>query len=160
LGNLGTLGFRQEVWRWSLVAIEDFPFTGTGLGAFRRVVHRLYPITVPATYDIAHAHNIFLQVALDLGLPGLVAYLGLLALALRMGWQAARRDAAARPWAWGLLAGLLALHAYGLADALAPGSKPALLFWLALGLLCAMARLAQSRDVDPPEIRESAVSHV
>jgi putative inorganic carbon (HCO3(-)) transporter len=138
LGNLGTLGFRQEVWRWALVGIEDFPFTGTGLGTFRRVAPRLYPIAVPATYDIAHAHNIFLQVALDLGLPGLAAYLALLALALRLGWQAARRDPALRPWAWGLCAGLLALHAYGLADALAPGSKPALLFWLALGLLCAM----------------------
>jgi O-antigen ligase len=44
-----------------------------------RVVPVLYPLfTVPLDSDIAHAHNIFLQTALDLGIPGLVAYLALL----------------------------------------------------------------------------------
>ncbi|MCB8954702.1 MAG: O-antigen ligase family protein [Ardenticatenales bacterium] len=141
IGTLGTIRFRLEVWQWAVAGIQDFPFTGTGLGSFRQVVHRFYPINTPLSYDIAHAHNIFLQVALDLGLPGLVAYLALLLLAGVIGWQAARRAPPLRPWAIGLLAGLVALHVYGLADALAPGSKPALLFWLALGLLAGMSRL-------------------
>jgi putative inorganic carbon (HCO3(-)) transporter len=85
-----TLEDRVEIWSRALYAIQDFPFTGCGLGAFRRVVPILYPFfTVPPDTDIAHAHNIFLQTALDLGIPGLVAYLALLGSALVVCWQVA-----------------------------------------------------------------------
>jgi O-antigen ligase len=40
VGRLNSIGFRQEVWQWAIEAIGDFPFTGTGLGTFRRVVQR------------------------------------------------------------------------------------------------------------------------
>ena len=39
-----------------------------------------------------------------------------------------------------VLAGLAAVHVFGLADALALGSKPGIVFWLALGVLAAMNR--------------------
>ncbi|MEZ4642780.1 MAG: O-antigen ligase family protein [Chloroflexota bacterium] len=135
VGNLGTINFRKEVWHWGLLAVSDFPFTGTGLGSFRRVIHRFYPTTILPTYDIAHAHNIFLQVALDVGLPGLVAYGALLLLVGYMGWQVARYNERWRALTLGLLAGLAAVHIFGLTDALALGAKPGLLFWWALGLL-------------------------
>jgi putative inorganic carbon (hco3(-)) transporter len=135
VGNLSTTLFRQEVWRWSIAAIEDFPFTGVGLGAFRQVAFRLYPIGVPHSYDFAHAHNIFLQTALDVGLPGLIAYLALVGTAVAQSWQKAKRGGRGRPFYLALFAGLIALHVYGLGDALALGSKTNLLFWLALGLI-------------------------
>lgn len=146
IGTLTTIRFRLEVWTWAVAGIQDFPFSGMGLGSFRQAAWRFYPLSIPSSYDIAHAHNIFLQVALDLGLPGLIAYLGLLLVAAHTGWRTARRDPALRPGVIGLLAGLAALHVYGLTDALAPGSKPALLFWLALGLLAAMGRLEANRE--------------
>lgn len=146
VGTLTTIRFRLELWTWAVAGIQDFPFSGMGLGSFRQAVWRFYPLSIPSSYDIAHAHNIFLQVALDLGLPGLIAYLGLLLVAAHTGWRTARRDPALRPGVIGLLAGLAALHVYGLTDALAPGSKPALLFWLALGLLAAMGRLEANRE--------------
>ena len=46
-----------------------------------------------------------------------------------------------RPLSLGLLSGILALHIYGLTDALAPGSKPNLIFWYAVGLVFALVRL-------------------
>lgn len=138
IGKFSSLGFRLEAWQWSVESIKDFPLTGTGLGAFRRVVKRLFPINISPTYDISHAHNIFLQVALDIGLPGLVAYLALLLVAVQMGWQVAQQDKTLRPFAIGLVTGLVGLHIYGLADALALGSKTGLLFWLSLGILSAM----------------------
>ena len=138
LGTLSTLNYRRELWPWAMTAIGDFPLTGVGLGAFRHVAFRLYPLPLLAGQDIGHAHNIFLQTALDTGLPGLVAYGALLLLAAAAGWRVARRDVVFRPVALGLLAGLAALHVFGLADALALGSKPGLLFWFALGLLAAM----------------------
>ncbi len=135
-----SLSGRVEIWSRALYAIQDFPFTGTGLGTFRRVVHLLYPLfTISPDMDIAHAHNMFLQVALDLGLPGLIAYLALLWVAGTMAWQVMRQGSPLlRALAGGLLAALIGLHLYGLTDALALGSKPSVAFWMILGLLAAL----------------------
>ncbi|MDW8103351.1 MAG: O-antigen ligase family protein, partial [Anaerolineae bacterium] len=47
VGNI-SLEDRVEIWSRALYAIRDFPFTGCGLGAFRRVMPVLYPLfTVP-----------------------------------------------------------------------------------------------------------------
>lgn len=140
VGTLSTLNYRKELWPWAATAVSDFPFTGVGLGAFRLVVFRLYPLSLSPGQDIGHAHNIFLQTALDVGLPGLVAYLAILIVAAMAGWRVARHDAGLRAASLGLLAGLAAVHVFGLADALALGSKPGIVFWLALGLLAAMNR--------------------
>ncbi len=138
VGTLRTLGVRRAIWPWAATAIADFPFTGVGLGAFRQVVFRLYPLPPWSDYDLGHAHNIFLQTALDTGLTGLVAYLAVLFVAAAVGWRVARRDPGFRAISLGLLAGLVALHVFGLADALVLGAKPAIVFWFALGLLAAM----------------------
>jgi len=45
------------------------------------------------------------------------------------------------PLALGLMAGLIGLHAYGLTDAVALGSKPAVAFWFALGLVVCLDRV-------------------
>jgi putative inorganic carbon (HCO3(-)) transporter len=145
-----TLAGRVEIWSRALYAIQDFPFTGCGLGTFRRVVHILYPLfmTSPDS-DIAHAHNVFLQTALDLGLPGLVAYVALLGLALVICWRWARRgDRLYRAVSLGLAAGLIGLHAYGLTDAVALGSKPGVAFWMALGLVAVLERVGERRSTD------------
>lgn len=143
---------RIEIWNRALYAVQDFPFTGCGLGTFRRVVHILYPLfLIPPDTDIAHAHNIFLQTALDLGLPGLIAYLALLGIALATCWRCARRGGPlVRATALGLAAGLVGLHVYGLADAVALGSKPGVAFWFALGLIAALPNVARQ------EAREGA----
>ena len=147
LGGLSTLGFRVEVWRWAVTAIGDFPFTGCGLGAFREVGRLLYPMNIAPDYDYAHAHNIFLQMALDVGLPGLIGYLAILAVSVRSLWRVVRGSSELRPLGIGLLGGLVALHSYGLTDALAPGAKPGLVFWYVLGL-CTVIGLRQVRRVN------------
>lgn len=144
VGSISLAG-RIEIWNRALYVIRDMPFTGCGLGAFREVVHAFYPLFLTAPdYDIAHAHNIFLQVALDLGLPGLVAYLWLLAAAGAVCWRLARQGGpSVRPVVLGLAAGLVGLHVYGLTDALALGSKPGLLFWVELALVAALGQLKE-----------------
>jgi putative inorganic carbon (HCO3(-)) transporter len=143
---------RVEIWSRALYAIADFPFTGCGLGTFREVVWLLYPLfLIPASKDIAHAHNIFLQTALDLGLPGLVAYVALLIVALVICWHTARRgDSLMRRVALGLAAGLVGLHVYGLTDAVALGSKPGLAFWIALGIIAVLPRFSPRQEPSSP----------
>jgi putative inorganic carbon (HCO3(-)) transporter len=152
--TVGTISIegRVEIWSRALYAIADFPFTGSGLGTFRQVTWLLYPLFgVPSGQDIAHAHNIFLQTALDLGLTGLVAYLALLGIAGTLCWQVARRgDKVWRSVALGLVAGLAALHIYGLTDAVALGSKPGLAFWVALGLIAALPSTMEQQESASP----------
>ncbi|MEZ4515857.1 MAG: O-antigen ligase family protein [Chloroflexota bacterium] len=146
VGTFTTLNYRKELWPWALTAAGDFAFTGTGLGAFREVAFRLYPVQISPNADIGHAHNIFLQTALDVGLPGLVVYVALLLIAFGGAWWIARNSPSYRPYALGLFAGLAALHIYGLADALSLGAKPGILFWYALGLIAAMSLTTARRE--------------
>lgn len=145
VGDLGTLSFRQEVWTWALQAIQDFAFTGTGLGSFRTVVHRLYPIAIPVTEDIAHAHNVFLQIALDTGLPGLTFYLAMLCVYGWMGWSLIKQTKIfeVKILAIGLLASQIGFHTYGLLDTISLGAKPGLLFWLQIALMTSVWRSAK-----------------
>jgi putative inorganic carbon (HCO3(-)) transporter len=77
-----------EVWSRAIYGIQDFPFTGMGMNAFRKVVPVPYPLfTVSPDVDIRHAHNEFLQAALDLGIPGLIAFITLYIGAFWMLWE-------------------------------------------------------------------------
>lgn len=138
-GELSTVAFRQELWRWTLLAIADFPYTGVGFGAFRQVAPNLYPVPGSLNRDLSHAHNVFLQVAMDVGLIGLGAYVWLLTQCGRMGWHIWREgEADKRPFAFAILITLITFHFYGLGDTLALGSKTHVLFWGLLGLLTAV----------------------
>ena len=83
--SLDTLQVRMEIWSRAIYGIQDFPFTGMGMNVFRKAVSVLYPLfTIPPGRDIGHAHNEFLQAALDLGIPGLIAFIGLYIVAFWM----------------------------------------------------------------------------
>jgi putative inorganic carbon (HCO3(-)) transporter len=135
--------FRQEVWRVGVQAIGESPLTGVGLGSFRQVFTTDYVTIISPDIDIAHAHNIFLQVALDVGLPGLAAYLAILIIAFRVGWQTIQEDKALKPLAISLLASLIGFHIYSLTDAISFGSKTHFVFWLTIGLLAGMRQMSK-----------------
>lgn len=128
---------RVELWSRAIYGIQDVPFTGMGMNVFRTVMPRLYP-TFLATpdLDVAHAHNHLLQAALDLGIPGLIAYsamwLTVAALLVRVYRRAA--EPAGRVLAGGLGAGLIAHFTFSLTDAIPLGAKVGVLFWVTLAL--------------------------
>ena len=156
--SLDTFQGRLEMWSRAVYGIHDFPFTGMGLNTFRRLVHVLYPmLLVGPGVDITHAHNEFLQVALDVGLPGLVAFVALYLGAfwmLREIWLAT--DGATQPdltertlpplafspltraLVLGLGAGLWMHLVWGLTDAITLGMKTGILFWMLLGLIAGL----------------------
>jgi putative inorganic carbon (HCO3(-)) transporter len=146
--SLETFSVRVEIWSRAVYGIEDFPFTGMGMNAFRRVVPVLYPLfSVDPALDIGHAHNEFLQAALDLGIPGLIAFFSINLSAFAMlvsAWRRRRSLPFSEPLSRALVLGLgggLAAHAiYGLIDAVALGAKPGLLWWMLLGLIASLYR--------------------
>jgi O-antigen ligase len=161
--NAGAVSWsaRLELWSRGLWAIADFPLTGTGLNMFRRMVWQLYPLFhFEYGKDIGHAHQTFLQVALDLGLPALVSYLALATGALVAGWHTYRESPRrlTRSIALGGLVGLVAHLAWGFTDAVALGAKQGFLWWAVVALIAAAAtqsmlegRLAaRSKEGQPP----------
>ncbi len=148
---LSSLEGRLEVWSRALYALADFPFTGIGIGTFDLVIPLLYPFFLigPDT-RVSHAHNLFLQVGLDLGIPGLIAYLALLMNAFALLGIALRQRERALTWtlAAGTAGGLTAFLVHGLTDAPLWGSKPAFLPWLliALAVLLGLQTSAVSQD--------------
>jgi putative inorganic carbon (HCO3(-)) transporter len=146
-------GGRAELWATALHAIQEFPLTGVGLNAFRTVMPVLYPAYLnPPDFDVAHAHNQLLMAALDLGLPGLVAYLALLLGAARMLSAAGRRgpDPWLRAMSAGLGAGLLANFVFGLTDAITLGSKLGIVLWFVLALATGVFWAAGARTPPRP----------
>ncbi|MBA3534839.1 MAG: O-antigen ligase family protein [Ardenticatenales bacterium] len=140
---LDSLQGRQEVWQRAISTIEDFPLTGVGMGTFRRVGPALYPwVTLPADIDIGHVHNHLLAAAVDLGLPGLVAYLALWLGSAAMAWDIWRVAPASteRTLCLGIVAGLIAHFVWGMADANVLGSKGGFLLWLSLASLASLHR--------------------
>jgi putative inorganic carbon (HCO3(-)) transporter len=139
-----TLSDRVEIWSRAVYGIQDFSFTGMGLGTFRYVMPVLYPLfTVSPDVDLGHAHNEWLQAGVDLGLIGLIAFVTLQGLSLVLAYQAFRRPlSAVIRWSMaGVLAGLVAHSIFGLTDAVALGAKPGIFFWLLLALTAVVWRL-------------------
>jgi putative inorganic carbon (HCO3(-)) transporter len=147
--SVGDFAIRAEIWSRAAQAIHDYPLTGIGMGAFRSVVPSLYPYILSDPAKVHHAHNLYLQVGADLGLPGLVSFAALALCLAALGYLGRRRWAAAgnprMSWlAAGCLGGLAAMLTHGLLDALTWGTKPAFLAWAVLGLLLATALTAFS----------------
>jgi putative inorganic carbon (HCO3(-)) transporter len=156
--SITTFSGRVEIWNRAIYGIQDFPLTGMGMNTFRYVVYVLYPLNnTESGVDFGHAHNEFLQVALDLGLPGLIAFLSLYLVAFWMlvqTWIWAKEPAqlsdsrsissilassrGVKALALGLGGGLMAHAFYGLTDVVALGAKPGVLFWMLLGLVAGL----------------------
>jgi O-antigen ligase len=155
-GGLQTVtNFRPEVWRAARWGLADFPFTGMGLGTFREVGPLLYSMpSLPDNFNLAHAHNFFLQTGLDVGLLGLAAVVAIHLLAvwsLYRLWQCPQRVGSGWPAfvTWRTLAaawmGCFVAHlVYSQFDAIALGSKPGFLLWLLFALIFAADRLVHA----------------
>jgi tetratricopeptide (TPR) repeat protein len=68
---------RLEIIHYSLRLVRDFPYTGGGLESFAGLFSRY--IKVEPNFIISYGHNLSLDVALEQGLPGLAAFLAILA---------------------------------------------------------------------------------
>lgn len=125
---------RAFIWSQALSHIQDAPWGGIGLNEFRYVYTP--PDHMPRTHDIAHAHNMLLQTALDTGIPGLLVYVALMIALLRLASRTLRQgNAVAALVASGSGLCLLAFHAFGTVDAIALGSKVGVFQWAVSGLI-------------------------
>lgn len=141
---------RLELWERGLDMIQDFPFTGVGLAQFQPVMRTLYsPFLNDPSADLPHVHDFFLQLALDLGIPGAVN------IAFLFGYfflnvyrvHSQHADLEIRSLSLGLGCGVIAFLTYGLTDAITLGAIGGMGLWAFFGLAAALA---------PPAARANA----
>ena len=101
-------------------------------------------------YEKSHAHNQLLHTSAELGIPGLVAYLAILAgamFACRRVWRIAE-EGWLRSAARGLGAGQAAFFFFGMGDAIPLGAKPGIFFWVSLALIMSLHNLMMKSKED------------
>jgi O-antigen ligase len=117
--------------------IKDRPWFGWGYGNYRKFRDSYYQ-RYPEANRTAHAHNDFLQLWVDAGLCGLVAFLVLSWVILRAGWQAYRllpRGAEPlRSLALGSTLGVLGFLLGGLTQYNFGDAEVVIVFWATTGL--------------------------
>jgi putative inorganic carbon (HCO3(-)) transporter len=159
---LGGAEGRLEVWSRALYAVQDFAFTGIGLGTYPRVIPLLYPYFLfGPDVNIPHAHNLWLQVAVDLGVPGLIAFIAMLLVTILLAGRSllALARAGQQDLLWlqrGAIASLAGVLVHGLVDAVPWNTRPAWLVWAVWGLAVGLAvwALEQQPCPTPPAMLE------
>ncbi|MBW6466711.1 MAG: O-antigen ligase family protein [Brevefilum sp.] len=136
-----TLQDRFALWSSAVGIIQDFPITGAGIFTFSKVLGEVYTAQIfeiqPMQYF--HAHNLYLAIAFDLGIPGLVLYTALLSSFGVMAYRTINRGRSIiRVVVVGLVSGMVAHHAFGLIDANTLGTKLGIILWIFLGLMAAL----------------------
>jgi O-antigen ligase len=91
------------------------PLLGVGAGNYNAGYAR-YGDVQNWPEPLGQAHNYYINAAAETGALGLLAFLGVVAAMLALGWRTARDSAAARPVALGLLGVLTALTVHNLTD--------------------------------------------
>lgn len=129
---------RIKIWSYWIPKIFDNPWGGMGFG--RDLPHQLY--LKPPEWPVlmfAHAHNVFIDIALQLGLVGLCLFLWVIGELLREFYQKWRNQSLDIAWAGWL--GVMLVLAFGLKNFTDDffWRTGALLFWTLSGLFLGVA---------------------
>lgn len=136
---------RQQFNRTSARMIEARPLVGVGIGRYYTQSAMFMSPELAWFYGSENAHNYFLQIAAELGVPGLALFAGLFTIGL---WRAGR-GAAARPddaRLMGVSAGALAFLITAFVSHPFLVDEVALPFWVQFGLMLGLAGAAQHRS--------------
>jgi O-antigen ligase len=122
---------RLDIWSSALRGIEDHPLTGIGLGVFNKVMPVRYPYqTVGLSYPVTQAHNLFLDVALAIGLPGTLGLAMLLLGSVLLAIGGLRLTGASRVLSLGILASIAAFLVFGITDQISLSIPTSFILWL------------------------------
>ena len=126
---------RGVIWAAAMDRLTERPMSGIGINQFR---------DVPASEDsgvpptVPHAHNTFIQVALDLGIPGVLAYILVMGRLVVLSRCRGAVPLSVKRLAMGAGLSLVAVHLFGMADAISLGAKVGMFVWLNAGLILAV----------------------
>lgn len=127
--------FRINVWLSALDMIQARPWLGIGPG--NDAFNLIYPLYQQPRFNALSAYSIPLELAVEAGIPGLVAGIGLVLASLRRGVAVWRSNAAMALPAVGVLAVIAGLSVQGLTDTIFFRPEVQLSGWFCLATLSA-----------------------
>lgn len=136
-----TVIIRVTVWKDAMDRLRAAPWLGIGISQFHEVPRTS---AIFGKMLLPNAHNVLIQVALDVGVLGLLGYVLLFSTLLLMADRIARTPGAAGHIVAGAGLSLVGVHLFGIADAVALGAKVGVFQWLCSGLILAAAHLPPS----------------
>lgn len=136
---------RWELWRFSLERIIESPLTGGGFGR-RAFDLQFRDYHLQSGHALWHAHNMVINKGIQMGVPGIVAFLALWASMAHAAWRIRRDQPQLRPWAIACLAMMSGVFVKSMTDDFFIRDH-ALLFWLLCGALLGAAREPTTREV-------------
>jgi putative inorganic carbon (HCO3(-)) transporter len=147
--------FRQNVWRSAIDMIRDRPILGIGPGnvAFNKV----YPLYQRPRFSALSAYSVWLELAIEAGILGLLSFIWLLVVTFGMGWQRLHqlRDEHNLQGLWlvGAIASLAGLLGQGTFDTVLYRPEVSTLWWAMIALIASYyavprfgSKLLSSRD--------------
>jgi tetratricopeptide (TPR) repeat protein/O-antigen ligase len=134
---------RFDLWRGTLKLVRDHPLLGVGLGNWEYV----YPLyddgrTIDPDHSPRRPHNDILWIWAEEGIPGLLAYLALIASMVAAVCRIWRSDRCRKDRLLALACSATVLSVVGAGCFSFPSERipPSMLFWAALGLLLLLGR--------------------
>ncbi len=151
--GLGTLSSRVGLLRDGLLLARDYPLTGAGLGMFH-LQHSTYILLIHVPY-IIHTHDLLVNILIEQGLFGFLAYLGLAAISISYALRSLRYATPELAWIIeASFAMLLVIWLHGWVDDTLYGSRGLLLLFVPLAMIAAGHRLqSQALPVSQPSTR-------
>lgn len=129
---------RYELWKRALDVVEAKPWTGTGINTYN-VAHEKYDKEQNWRVRGYYAHNGYLQLTAEIGLPGIFFFLLFLFMFFHRILKGLRtiRNSPEEYARLGLLTGLLAFLIYAVADNNLQSPPSLMFFWFSAGILFA-----------------------
>ncbi len=134
---------RFYLWDRAIQVIKAKPLTGTGINTYASA-HAKFDTRKNWRVLGYYAHNGFLQLAAEIGIPGLLSFMCFLGIYFffSMFRQPALPNVIIR---WGALAGLLNFLAFSLVDTVLHNPQPVMTFWFMMGLQLAYLLSEQNK---------------
>lgn len=137
---------RLDIWSSALSGIQDHFLTGIGLGVFNQVMPTRYPYqTVGLSFPVSQAHNVFLDTALAVGLPGAIGLLLLLVGCVILAIQGLKQSDLIGAVSMGMLASIIVYLIFGVTDSISLSIPTSFIIWL---WVCALAIILERVEMN------------
>ncbi len=142
---------RLEIWRASLKSIAQKPILGVGLGNYVKILEE----DVSAAKKGASAHNLYLDLASEIGIPGVLFLIGMFADILYTSWLVFRRVREPHFKFFGLLFGLyfIWILGYSFFDVVLLNDKVLLFFMVSAATLYSLRNIVSDPERISSETR-------
>ena len=140
---------RLDIWRVARWVIQDFPYTGSGLGLenWYRMLPLYGAIYFGPQPPRVHVHNFYLQIYIEQGIFGLTGLLAIIIVAFWTGWRFRyKAEGFARVLVLGSVGSFAALMASSLTDSMPSTPLGILLFFWPLAMMVGAIQISQAND--------------